>query len=45
MGAGGGGWLVFYVNKNKTIFRKKMKELGLIEQGVNFDWEGTKRLL
>lgn len=45
MGAGGGGWLVFYVNNNKTIFRKKMKQLGLIEQKVNFDWEGTVRML
>lgn len=44
MGAGGGGWFVFYVNKNKSIFSKKMSKLGLIPQQVNFDWEGTKLL-
>lgn len=42
MGAGGGGWFVFYVNRNHDKFRKKMKKLGLIPQIVKFDWEGTK---
>lgn len=41
IGAGGGGWLVFYVNKNKTRFREKMSKKGLMECHVNFDWHGT----
>lgn len=44
MGAGGGGWFVFYVNKNRDKFVKKMAGLNLIPQIVNFDWEGTKLL-
>lgn len=44
MGAGGGGWFVFYVNQNHDKFKKKMKNLGLIPQNVRFDWEGTKVL-
>lgn len=44
MGAGGGGWFVFYVNKNREKFRKKMKKQGLIPQDVAFDWEGTNLL-
>jgi len=45
MGAGGGGWLVFYVNKNRARFREKMAKLGLEERRVKFDWEGTKVLI
>lgn len=44
MGAGGGGWFVFYVNKNHDKFKEKMQSLGLIYQDVKFDWEGTKEL-
>lgn len=44
MGAGGGGWFVFYVSRNHAQFTKKMKRLGLIPQNVKFDWEGTKIL-
>lgn len=44
MGAGGGGWFVFYVNKNRESFVKKMAKLNLTPQVVNFDWEGTKLL-
>lgn len=44
MGAGGGGWFVFYLNKNHNQFREKMEKLGLIPQVVKFDWEGTKEL-
>lgn len=44
MGAGGGGWFVFYVNKNHTIFKTHMEKLGLVSEKVNFDWEGTKLL-
>lgn len=42
MGAGGGGWFMFYVNKNQDTFKRKMQKLGLIPQELNFDWEGTK---
>ncbi len=44
MGAGGGGWFVFYVNKNHKKFIKKMVKLGLEERQVRFEWEGTKLL-
>lgn len=45
MGAGGGGWFVFYVNKRKEAFRKKMKNIGLEERKVKLDWEGSKVLV
>lgn len=45
MGAGGGGWFIFYVNNNKTAFREKMKKIGLEEKRVRFEWEGTKVLV
>lgn len=44
MGAGGGGWFVFYVNNNHQTFKNKMQKLGLIPQNVKFDWQGTKLL-
>ncbi len=45
MGAGGGGWFVFYVNKDKEKFRNRMTKIGLDERSVRFDWEGTKVLV
>ena len=45
MGAGGGGWFVFYVKDNKLAFRKRMKEIGLEEIKVRFDMEGSKVVL
>ncbi len=45
MGAGGGGWFVFYVNKNKDVFRQQMNKMGLEERKVRFDWEGSKVLV
>ncbi len=45
MGAGGGGWFVFYVNKNKNKFREKMNRIGLQERSVRFEWEGSKVLI
>lgn len=45
MGAGGGGWFVFYVNKNKAKFRNRMEEIGLEERIVRFEWEGSKVFL
>lgn len=45
MGAGGGGWFVFYVPKHQATFRQKMAKTGLEERRVRFDWEGTKLLI
>ncbi|MBI2596927.1 hypothetical protein HYW41_02110 [Candidatus Daviesbacteria bacterium] len=45
MGAGGGGWFVFYVKDKKDAFRKRMSQLGLEERKVKFDWEGSKLLV
>lgn len=45
MGAGGGGWFVFYVKDKKSAFRKRMKEIGLEETKVRFDMEGSKVVL
>lgn len=45
MGAGGGGWFVFYVNGNRARFRERMSKIGLEERKVRFDWEGTKTII
>jgi len=45
MGAGGGGWFVFYVNNNKAFFCEEMKKLGLEEGIVHFEFEGSKVLM
>ncbi|MBI2476193.1 MAG: hypothetical protein HYV67_03045 [Candidatus Taylorbacteria bacterium] len=45
IGAGGGGWFVFYVNKKKEAFRARMAAIGLQERKVRFDLEGTKVLV
>lgn len=45
MGAGGGGWFVFYVKENKKAFRARMEEIGLKECRVGFDFEGSKTLV
>lgn len=44
IGAGGGGFLMFYV-ENKMNFRKLMRDLGLTEVHFQFDFEGTKQIL
>jgi D-glycero-alpha-D-manno-heptose-7-phosphate kinase len=44
VGAGGGGFLMFYAN-DKERLRKKMHELGLEEVRFQFDFEGTKVIL
>jgi D-glycero-alpha-D-manno-heptose-7-phosphate kinase len=44
VGAGGGGFLMFYAN-DKEMLRSKMAELGLEEVRFNFDFEGTKVIL
>lgn len=46
MGAGGGGFFMFYVpNHNKGKFRKVMAAEGLREMPYDFDFEGAKVLL
>lgn len=44
VGAGGGGYLMFYSN-DKEKLRHKMSELGLEEVRFHFDFEGTKVIL
>lgn len=44
IGAGGGGFLMFYA-ENKKNLRKVMKECGLTEVNFTFDFEGTKQIL
>jgi D-glycero-alpha-D-manno-heptose-7-phosphate kinase len=44
VGAGGGGFLMFYAN-NKALLRKTMSSLGLKEVRFKFDFEGCKVLL
>ena len=41
-GAGGGGFFIFYCNKNHEKVRKSMKQVGLRELKYGFDFEGTK---
>lgn len=46
MGAGGGGFFVFYCeNDNKARLREAMAREGLIEMRFRFDFEGTKVLV
>lgn len=42
MGAGGGGWFVFYVNRQRIQFIKSMEKIGLKNKKVSFDWDGVK---
>ena len=44
-GAGGGGFFLFYIEKNYTKFREVMKKMGLREMRYRFDFEGTKVLV
>lgn len=44
-GAGGGGFFVFYVERNYKKFREAMKKLGLKEMLYRFDYDGTKVLV
>jgi len=44
VGAGGGGFLMFYAH-DKEKLRNKMSELGLEEVRFQFDFEGTKVVL
>ena len=42
MGAGGGGWFVFYVNESHDRFRDTMQKKGLIPRFAKFDFDGTR---
>ena len=45
IGAGGGGYFLFYVPENQEKFCAKMKELNMIQVKFNFDLEGVKIIL
>jgi D-glycero-alpha-D-manno-heptose-7-phosphate kinase len=44
-GAGGGGFFLFYTEKNHSRLRDAMRKLNLIEMRYRFDLEGTKVLV
>ncbi len=44
MGAGGGGFLMFYCDKNQKEFRKAMASSGLKELEFKFEFDGSKVL-
>ena len=44
VGAGGGGFLLFYAHNKKSL-RESMEKIGLEEVRFNFDFEGTKVIL
>jgi D-glycero-alpha-D-manno-heptose-7-phosphate kinase len=44
VGAGGGGFLMFYAH-NKNLLRETMNKVGLEEVRFKFDFEGTKTIL
>lgn len=45
VGAGGGGFFLFYVEEKHRKLRGAMASLGLKEMRYRFDWEGTKILV
>ena len=45
MGAGGGGFFMFYCEDHRNRLRKAMAEEGLREMRYRFDFEGTKVLI
>jgi D-glycero-alpha-D-manno-heptose-7-phosphate kinase len=45
MGAGGGGFFMFYCNNGKNGFRKTMRQEGLREMPFRIDYEGSKVLV
>lgn len=45
MGAGGGGFFVFYVEDKKDELRKALAQEGLEEMRFHFDFEGSKLLV
>jgi D-glycero-alpha-D-manno-heptose-7-phosphate kinase len=45
MGAGGGGFFLFYCDNGKNGFRRTMEQEGLREMRFRLDWEGSKVLV
>ena len=45
MGAGGGGFFMFYCEEHRNRLRKAMEEEGLREMRYRFDFEGSKVLI
>jgi D-glycero-alpha-D-manno-heptose-7-phosphate kinase len=45
MGAGGGGFFLFYCEEHRNALRKAMAEEGIREMRFRFDFEGTKVLI
>jgi len=45
IGAGGGGFLMFYAEQDKSRLRHAMRQAGLKEVRFRFDFEGTKRVI
>jgi D-glycero-alpha-D-manno-heptose-7-phosphate kinase len=43
-GAGGGGFFLFYIEKNHSALREAMTNMGLKEMRYRFDFDGTKVL-
>lgn len=41
MGAGGGGFFLFYVDEDRERFREEMQDIGLKRMDFSFDHEGT----
>jgi len=44
MGAGGGGFFMFYCNNGKNTLRQSLQQAGLKEMRFRIDWEGSKVL-
>jgi D-glycero-alpha-D-manno-heptose-7-phosphate kinase len=42
IGAGAGGFLMLYIDKNKEKLRNELRKEGLMELNFRFDFEGTK---
>ena len=45
IGAGGGGFLMFYAEEDKSKLRHAMRQAGLKEVRFRFDFEGTKLVI
>jgi D-glycero-alpha-D-manno-heptose-7-phosphate kinase len=45
IGAGGGGFLMFYAEEDKSTLRHAMRQAGLKEVRFRFDFEGTKLVI
>ena len=45
IGAGGGGFLMFYAEEDKSKLRHAMRQAGLKEVRFRFDFEGTKQMI